>query len=134
MRLLRPRNNEREQFQGRCIDFHAILNQKPLESAWSVDPTRRLVYTNCEKFSRFMYLLCWLATFCESSSLRPSIFPNFLSPKGQLISEAIFWLQIYQKANQKANEIFGSISALASSKILRFLFGRFEAKENRFWD
>ena len=38
--------NEREQFQrneGHFIDFHAILNKKPLESAWSVDLTRSLL-------------------------------------------------------------------------------------------
>ena len=44
--LLRPRRNDREQFQrkeGLFIDFHEILNWEPLESAWLADPTRRLV-------------------------------------------------------------------------------------------
>ena len=44
--LLRPRRNDKEQFQrkeGRFVDFHTILQKKPFEKAWSVDPTRRLV-------------------------------------------------------------------------------------------
>ena len=46
--LLRPRWNDREQFQReewRFIDFQEILKKKSLEKEWLVDPTRRLLPT-----------------------------------------------------------------------------------------
>ena len=65
--LLRPWSNVREQFQrkeGHSIDFHAILNQKPLESAWFIDPTRRLVYVMyvyiAHIHTRIMYIVYML--------------------------------------------------------------------------
>ena len=61
-RLLRPCRNAREWFwreEGLFIDFQAILKLKPLDSAWFVEPTRRLLcnsrgftpYSCCTTFS-----------------------------------------------------------------------------------
>ena len=53
MRLLRPCRNAREWFwrkEGCFIDFQAILKLKPLDSAWFVDPTRRLFYILLRKY------------------------------------------------------------------------------------
>ena len=56
--LLRPRRNDRAQFQskkGCFLDYHAILKQMPLEQALSVDPTRSIEYCAFSTYSNAYY-------------------------------------------------------------------------------
>ena len=78
MRLLRPCRNAQEWFwrkNGRFIDFQAILKQKPLDSAWFVDPTRRLLSSGYALYFCTVYMLCY------SSSSKYCIFRLFKSCK-----------------------------------------------------